>query len=52
MDFAFGRELYALHLNWHQPLIKGIMSFWDSLREGLDSNMAITFTILQRMHGW
>ena len=52
MHFAFWRELYALHLNWHQPLIKGIMSFWASLRGGLDSNMAITFTILQRTHGW
>ena len=52
MHFAFRRELYALHLHCHQPLIKGIMSFCASLRGGLDSNMAITFTILQHTHGW
>ena len=52
MHFAFQTQLYALHLHCHQPLIKGIMSFCASLRGGLDSNMAITFTILQRTQCW
>ena len=52
MHFAFETQFYGLHLHWHQPLIKGIMSFCASLRGGLDSNMAITLTILQRMQCW